>query len=54
MTLRPTAFSPRQAAAIAGAAYLITFAGCVVLNAALYELLAPVRAFPRPEVPECA
>jgi hypothetical protein len=87
MTLRPDAFTPRQAAAIAGAAYLITSAtsfwnlfvsstlvvsgdpartaanivanaqrfrvmilfdlitcaGCVVLNVALYELLAPVH-----------
>jgi hypothetical protein len=87
MTLRPEAWSPRQAARIAGAAYLITSgtsfwnlfvsstliagrdsaltaanivanaplfrvyilfelltcAGCVVLNAALYELLAPVH-----------
>ncbi len=87
LPLRPTAFSPRQAAAIAGAAYLITSAasfwnlyvsstlvvsgdsartaanivanaqlfrvfvlfdllqpvGCIVLNVALYELLAPVH-----------
>lgn len=87
MTLRPDAFSPRHAAAIAGAMYLITWAttiltgfvmhrlivggdaartasnivahaqlfrvgivsdlltvaGCVILNLALYELLAPVH-----------